>query len=181
MRTTPIVIFNLKQASSTTRWRKTLAQKKAMTWWQEFTRNSLTAPPVHLQESRKRTVLTVSRNSAVRIPLRRFRQTIFCWPFRSGQTTTILQISITTLPEFPNCQSHSRQRCKLSTVNMRKLSYLKIFSKRGSKSIINWLKMTESSTSILSWAEMTYKHLKTKMAQPERISEKPWQFSEGNT
>ena len=53
MKTTPRVIFILKQASSATGWHKTLAQEMATTWWQEFMRKSHTAPPVHNQESRK--------------------------------------------------------------------------------------------------------------------------------
>ena len=75
--------FILKQASSRTRRRKTLAQKMARTWWQEFTRKSLSAPSVHLQESRKGTDLPVNRSSAVRIPLQRPKQTNFCWHFSS--------------------------------------------------------------------------------------------------
>ena len=52
MRTTPIVILILRWASSRTRWRKTLPQKMATTWWQEFRRKSHSAPLVHLQESK---------------------------------------------------------------------------------------------------------------------------------
>ena len=54
----------------------------AMTW-QEITRKSHTAPLVHRQKSRKRTVLPVNRNSAARTPLRRLRQTKICWHFSS--------------------------------------------------------------------------------------------------
>ena len=43
MRTTPRVILNLKRASSTTRQRKTLAQKRATTWQQEFGKRVCTA------------------------------------------------------------------------------------------------------------------------------------------
>ena len=68
MRTIPRLIFILKQASSPTRWRKTLVQKMATIWWQEFTRKSHTSPPVHLQENRKRTALPVNRNSAENTP-----------------------------------------------------------------------------------------------------------------
>ena len=49
------------------------------TWWQEFTRKSLTAPLVHLQESRKRTAPQINPNFAAKTPLRRLRQTKFCW------------------------------------------------------------------------------------------------------
>ena len=52
------------------------------------------------------------------------------------QTTTILQISITILTKFPNCQSDLRQRCPRSTGNLKSSSCLKIFSKRVSKFII---------------------------------------------
>ena len=59
-------------------------------------------------------------------------------------------------------------------------SCLKIFSKRASKSIISWLKRTQSTTSILSWGETQYKQSKTIMTLAERIWEKFWQFLEGN-
>ena len=58
-------------------------------------------------EKQKRTTLTVNRNSAVRIPVRRSMQTKLCGPFSSWQTTTSLQISLTKLTEIPNCQSHT--------------------------------------------------------------------------
>ena len=45
----------------------------AATTWQEFTKKSLTAPLIHLQESRKRTAPQVNRNSAMKTPLRRLR------------------------------------------------------------------------------------------------------------
>ena len=48
------------------------------------------APLFFLQESRKRTPLPVNSKSAVRIPPRPSKQTKFCWPFSSWQTTTIL-------------------------------------------------------------------------------------------
>ena len=153
----------------------------ATTWWQEFTRKSLTARPVHLQESRKIAAIPANRNSAVRIPLRRSKQTKFCWPFSSWQTTTILLSSISISKEFPNCQSRSREQFPRSTGNLKSLSGLKIFSRRVSKPIISWLKMTESTISTLSRGDMRYKHLKTLMAQPERIWEKFCQFFEENT
>ena len=74
-----------------------------------------TAPLVHLQESRKRTAPHINRNSAVETPQRRLRQTKFCWRFSNWQITTILQFFLTILLEFPNCQSHLRQRCPRST------------------------------------------------------------------
>ena len=83
---------------------------------------------VLLQESRKRTALQVYRNSAVKTHLRRLRQTKICGPVRSWQTTTILRISITKLTEFPNYQSHLRQRCPRSTGILKSSSCLKIFS-----------------------------------------------------
>ena len=93
--------------------------------------------PVRLQESRKRTALPVNRNSAVRIPLRRSKQTKFCWPTNTWQITTILRTFIITSTKFPNCQSHSPQRCPRLTGNLRNLSCLKICSKRASKIIIS--------------------------------------------
>ena len=69
--------------------------------------------------SRKRTALQVNHNSAVKTPLRRLRQTKFSWRFNSWQTTTILQISVTILTEFRNCQSHLRQRCLRSTGTLK--------------------------------------------------------------
>ena len=136
--------------------------------------------PSTSSRNQKRTVLQVKRKSTVKTPLRRLRQTKFCWRFSSWQTTTILQISIKKLTEFPNCQSHSRHRCPHSTGNLKSSSCLKIFSERVSNIIISWLKRTESITSILSWREMHYKHLKTLMALPERSWEKFWQFFEEN-
>ena len=50
---------------------------------QEFTKKSLSAPLVYLQESRKRPAPQVSRNSAVKTPLRRLGQTKFRWYFSS--------------------------------------------------------------------------------------------------
>ena len=153
---------------------------RRLTWWQEFTKKLPTAPLAHLQESRKRTALQVNLNSAAKTPLKRLRQTKFCWHFSSWQTTIVLQISITILTEFPNCQSHLRQRCQRLTGNLKSSSCLKICSKPVSKFKINWQSRTELTTSILSWGEMHYRHLKTLMAPPERIWEKFWQFSEGN-
>ena len=75
------MILILKQVSSRARRHETLAQKTATTWWQDFTRLSHTVRTVHLQESRKRTVLSVNRISALRIPLQRLKQTNFWWPF----------------------------------------------------------------------------------------------------
>ena len=83
-------------------------------------------------------------------PLRQLRHTKFCWHFSSSQTTTTLQISKTFLTEFPNWQSHLRQRCPRATGNLRSLSYLKTFSKRASKFKFSRLKRKESITSILS-------------------------------
>ena len=58
---TPRVTFILKRASSTLaekiatarRWEFRVSVRWAMTWWQEFTKKSLAAPIVHLEESRK--------------------------------------------------------------------------------------------------------------------------------
>ena len=86
----------------------------------------------------RKTSLTVICNSAVRKLLQRLKQTKFCWPFSSWQTTTILQFSITILTEFPNCQCCSRQRCPRSTGNLKSSICFEIFSKRASESIISW-------------------------------------------
>ena len=107
-------------------------------------------PPSTSSGNQKRTVLPVNRNSAARIPLRRSRQTKFCWPSNSWQITTILRSFIITSTEFPNCQSHLPQRCQQLTGNLRNLSCLKTFSKRASKFTISSPKMTESITFILS-------------------------------
>ena len=149
--------FRERVSAAVTWWQELQNRLAITTTWQESTKKSPTAPAVHLQESRKRTSSQVNRNSAVRIPLQRSKQTNFCWPFSSWQVTTILQIFTITSTEFPNCQNRSRQRCLRSTGNLKSLSCLKIYSKRASKFIISWLKMTESITSILSWGGMRYK------------------------
>ena len=100
------------------------------------TKKSHTAPLVNLQESRK-TVLPLNRNSAARATLRRSEQTKFCWRFNSWRTTTILQISVTILTEFPLCQIHLRQQCLRSPGNLKSSSCLKIVSKPVSKIIIS--------------------------------------------
>ena len=76
-----------------------------VTWWQELTKKSHTAPPVYPQGSRKRTSPPVNRISAVRTPLRRSKQTKFCWPSNSWQITTILRTFTITSTEFANCQT----------------------------------------------------------------------------
>ena len=109
----------LEVGLSAARWHKTLAQKTAKTWWQElqnklviatiwldFTRKSHTAPLLHLQGSRRKTVLPVNHNSAVKTHLRRSKQTKFYWPFSSWQIITILRTFTILSTEFPNCQSH---------------------------------------------------------------------------
>ena len=60
-------------------------------------------PLVHLQASRRKTALPVTRNSAVRTPLRQLRQTKICSPFSSWQITTILRIFTIISTECPNC------------------------------------------------------------------------------
>ena len=63
-------------------------------------------PLIHLQGSRRRTVLTVNHNSAVKTHLRRSKQTKFCWAFSSWQIVTILRTFTIISTEFPNYQSH---------------------------------------------------------------------------
>ena len=96
-----------ERGSTITTWWQELQKKlvNAMTW-QESTKKSLTAPLAHLQESRKRTALPVNRSFAAKTPLRRLRQTKFCWPFSSWQITTILRNFTIISTKFPNCQSH---------------------------------------------------------------------------
>ena len=66
-------------------------------WWQEFTRKLRTAPPVHLQENRRKsTALPVNCNSPVKTFLLRSKQTNFCRLFSSWQKITILQFFLTT-------------------------------------------------------------------------------------
>ena len=114
----------------------------------------------------------------MKTPLQRSKQTKLFRPFSSWQITTTLQTSIITSTEFPTVQSQSPQRCPRSTGNLKKSSCLKNFSRQASKSKINWLKRTESTTSSLCWGEIHYKHLKKLMAQPQRLWEKSWQFLE---
>ena len=71
----------------------------------------------------------------VRLPLRRLKQTRFCWPFSSWQTTTLLQVPLTMSTKFPNCQNRSRQQCQRLTGSLKSLNCLKNFSKRVSKFI----------------------------------------------
>ena len=125
-------------------------------------------PPSTSSGKQKKNRSTVNSNSAVTTPLRQLKQTKSCWPFSSWQIRTILQIFIITSTEFPNCQNRSRQRCPCLTGNLKNLSCLKTYSRRVSKFIFSWPKMTESITSILSWREMRYKPLNKLMAQPER-------------
>ena len=94
-------------------------------------------PQYIFRKAEKRTALPVNRNSPVRIPLQRSKQTKFCGPFSSWQITTILLTSITRSTEFPNCQSHLPQRCPRVTGNLRSWSCLRIYSKRAPKIIIN--------------------------------------------
>ena len=89
------------------------------------------------------------------------------------QLAQLCKLFLITSTEFPNCQSHLPQRCPRSMVNLKSLSCWKTFCKRDSYFIINWVKMTESTTSILSWGELRYKLLKTFMAQPDRIGRNP--------
>ena len=63
-------------------------------------------PLVHLQGSRRKIVLPVNHNSAVKTHLRRSKQTKFCWLFSSWQILTILRTFTIISTELPNCQSH---------------------------------------------------------------------------
>ena len=158
MRTTPRVNLILKQASSTARLHKTLAQKNALTWWQElqerlvsvatwweeiqkrlamamtwwqqFKKRFPTAPLEFPQENKRRRAPQVIHNFTVTTPLRHLRQTRFFWPFSNCRRTVILPMSITTVTESQNCLSPSGQQCPPSTGNQRNLNCLKIYSKR---------------------------------------------------
>ena len=162
---------------ATTWWQELENRFSVATIWHKFRKKSLTAQLVQLQERRKRTTLPVNRNSAVKTRLRQLKQTKLCWPFSSWQITTIPKTSLTTLLEFPSCQSHSRQRFPNSTGNLKSSSCLKISSKWAAKSVTSWLKKTESTTSILSWGEMHYKQLKTVMPKPRESGRNPGSFS----
>ena len=94
-------------------------------------------PLVHPQGSKRKTALPVNRNSSVRTPLQRSKQIKFCWPFSNWQITICLRTFILTSTEFPNCQSHKRQRCPRLTENLRNLNFLKTFSKRVSRFTIS--------------------------------------------
>ena len=125
MRTTPRVILIPRRAITGVRCEGTQARTMPMTWWQEFTRKSHIAPPVYLQASRRETILPVSRNSTLKICLRRSKQTNVWWPFSNWQTITVLQTFITISIEFPSCQSRSPQRCPRLTGIPRSSSCLK--------------------------------------------------------
>ena len=93
--------------------------------------------PYYIFKKAEKTGLQVNHNSAVKTPLRRLRQTRFCGPFSSWQTTTILQNSILKITELPNCCSHLRQKCPHLTGNLKSSICLKISSKRASKFIFS--------------------------------------------
>ena len=76
-RTTARLILLPKRALLRVRQHKSLAHRRCMTWWQEFTKKSQTVPPAHPQETRRKTVLPVNRTSAVKTPLRWSKQTKF--------------------------------------------------------------------------------------------------------
>ena len=185
------MILILKRASPTTRRRKVLAQKTAMiwwqefrmrvsaatTWWEEFTKKSLAASPVHLQENRKKSRSTSQPQ---------FRSDNTPATIEADQTLLALQqlANNNNTANFHNNNNKNSKLPKSLTTTMptfdgkmKSSSCLKIFSKRASKSIISWLKRTESTTSILSWGGTRYRHLKTLMTQPENTF---WQFFEGN-
>ena len=82
----------------------------------------------------KKTALPVNRNFAVKIPLRRLKQTKVCWHFSSWWTRITLQYSTRISTEFPNCQNLSRQQCPNSTGNLKSLSCLKSFSNESQTS-----------------------------------------------
>ena len=73
----------------------------------------------------KKTALPVNRNSAMKTSLRRLKQIKFFRHYRGWQTTTILQIFITTTIEYPSCQSRSAPRCQRLTADQRSLSCFK--------------------------------------------------------
>ena len=62
--------------------------------------------PSTSSRKKKKTVLPVNHNSAVKTHLRRSKQTKFCRPFGSWQIITFLRTFIITSTDFPNCQSH---------------------------------------------------------------------------
>ena len=188
MRTTPRMIFILKRASSMVRWRKTLTRNLAFTWWQEQTeqnRNCHNITGVYEEVtycSPSKTSGKQKKDRSTKQPQFRSKNTpatmeadqilLALQQLANNNNTANFHNNINGISKFPNCQCRSRQRCPRSTGNLRSSSCLKTFSKRVSKFIISWPKMTGSITSILSWEEMRYKLLKTLMAQPERTWEK---------
>ena len=67
-----------RESAATTWWQEKQNKIQIATTWPELTKKSCTVPLVHLWESKRIIDLTVNRNSAVKIPLRRSRQTKFC-------------------------------------------------------------------------------------------------------
>ena len=134
--------------------------------------------PITSSRKPKKNRPTINRNSAVNLPLRRLKQTNFCWPFSSLQKTASLQIFIAISTKYPNSKNRSPQRCPCLTENLKSLSSLKTFSKWASKFLFSWLKMTESTISTLVCGKMRrYKLLKVWTVQPERIWEKSRSFA----
>ena len=70
--------FRERESATMTWWQEPQNKTEIATTWLQYTKKLLTAPLAHFQESRKRTALPVNRNSAVKTPLRRSRQTKFC-------------------------------------------------------------------------------------------------------
>ena len=87
------------------------------------------APGGHFQEHKRRSAPQVIPSFAKKTPLRKLKQTRFCWPPSSWRPTATPPTSTTTLTEFHNCLSPSRQKCPFSTGIQRNLNCLKIYSK----------------------------------------------------
>ena len=143
-KTTPRVIFNLKQGSLRAKTCKFLAETTARIWWQDFKRKSPTASLERLQASRRKPALQVNSSFSLKTPKRRSEQTNFCWLFSSGQTTALLRFFKKRFTEFLSCQTHQPEQCPPLAETPRKLSCLKTFSVQVSKFIISWRKTTKS-------------------------------------
>ena len=143
----------------------------ALTWWQEFKKKSPFAPLGLLQVNKRWRAQHFSYNSALRTPLRQFRQARFCWLFSSCRATATQATSATTLTEFPNFQKPSLQQCPLSMGNQALLNCLNISSKRVQKSTISSKKKSKKlfPLSHACWCAVdVQKHQQLELREPGR-------------
>ena len=79
-----------------------------------------TAPLLLHQANKRRRAPQVNHNFAVRIPLRKLKQTRFCWPFNNRLRTPIQPLSITTSAKSRNCLNPSQRHFPRLMKNQRK-------------------------------------------------------------